>query len=576
MKKYKKYNKKGFTLVELLIAIALITVVIIVSMNMFFFGTNAHRLTFKEYEIQSDVRIATEQVTNIVRYSKAVFGVPYPFVESTSKMDPGWSYFMVSPDGKRIVSMDYNDTTKVHEEKIIVEEQDNIEYEMIFEKDKNAKNDNVMIYKIYAQVVDENGNKVRDKIVFESKVESVNAVQVADKGTAAAPSIALAYRNDGQTSGKGKNEIAYITIITDVSGSMAERPDGNNANDNSTDATKHSRIKLVKEALAGQEKGTVLVKEGIIQRFAKEENVFVSLIPFSTTANAPDPMNNSKPDARHDIYEVFDAEQSKTLQEKAKALKAFGGTNTGDALRQAYHLHNDFRDRMKATIKPEDQVHHYMILLVDGQTTYQTKYQEWEDVQTRYTSKNLYGEIWIDLGWGWGYYDYGKIGEYEVWNPKEKRVSSLSDFTGEGNFNQNNTDFSYRYPETVVTNPVVGGKYGAKFPNTIVVGRTGDGSTTISNASSIKTMGNLIKSFDGGNGIGSYLIGYAGGLDGEIGYIADSIGTPENIVNSQDSEQNKTYRYLYNNKDFDVSDILKQIANDILADFWLATGPQIQ
>ncbi|MGZ7186049.1 hypothetical protein ACXWN6_09615, partial [Streptococcus pyogenes] len=88
------------------------------------------------------------------------------------------------------------------------------------------------------------------------------------------------------------------------------------------DTSKYSRIKLVKEALAGQEKDTVLVKEGIIQRFAKEENVFVSLIPFSTTANAPDPMNNSKPDARHDIYEVFDAVQSKTLQEKAKALKA--------------------------------------------------------------------------------------------------------------------------------------------------------------------------------------------------------------------------------------------------------------
>lgn len=567
MKKYNKYIKKGFTLVELLIAVALITVVIIVSMNMFFFGTNAHRLTFKEYEIQSDVRIATEQVTNIVRYSKAVFGVPYPFVESTSKMDPGWSYFMVSADGKRIVSMDYNDTTKVHEEKIIVEEQDNIKYKMIFEKDKNAKNDNVMIYKIYAQVVDEDGNKVRDKIVFESKVESVNAVQVADKGTVAAPSIALAYRNDGQTSGKGKNEIAYITIITDVSGSMNQTPSGYG---NTSYEHDNARIRFVREALAGDGE-----KEGIIQFFSKEENIYLSLIPFSTTANAPKPMENSEPDARHAIYEVFDAKQSATLRAKAETLKAKGGTNTGDSLRQAYHLHNDFRNRMK--IKPEDQVHHYMILLVDGQTTYQTKYQEWEDVQTRYTSKNLYEKIWIDIGFGWGYYDYTKIGEYEVWDPKEKRVSSLGDFTGEGNFNQDNTDFSYRYPETVVTNPVVGGKYGAKFPNTIVVGRTGDGSTTIKNASSIKSMGNLIKSFDGGNGIGSYIIGYASGLEGEIKYIGDSIGTPENIiVDSNNQAKNSIYRYLYNDESFDVSKILNDIAKDIMADFWLATGPQIQ
>ena len=90
-------------------------------------------------------------------------------------------------------------------------------------------------------------------------------------------------------------------------------------------------------------------------------------------------------------------------------------------------------------------------------------------------------------------------------------------------------------------------------------------------------MGNLIKSFDGGNGIGSYLIGYAGGLDGEIEYIADSIGTPENIiVDPNEPAKNSIYRYLYNDESFDVSNILNEIAKDIMADFWLATGPQIQ
>lgn len=576
MKKYNKYIKKGFTLVELLIAVALITVVIIVSMNMFFFGTNAHKLTFKEYEIQSDVRIATEQVTNIVRYSKAVFGVPYPFVESTSKMDPGWSYFMVSADGKRIVSMDYNDTTKVHEEKIIVEEQDNIEYKMTFEKDKNAKNDNVMIYKIYAQVVDENGNKVRDKIVFESTVESVNAIQVADKGTDAAPSIALAYRNDGQTSGKGKNEIAYITIITDVSGSMAANPAGEYVRDKWGDIVydenglykehDNARIRFVREALAGDGK-----KEGIIQFFSKEENIYLSLIPFSTTANTPNPMDNSEPNRTHDIYDVFNVEHSSDMKRMANSLVAYGGTNTGDALRQAYHLHNDFRDRMKATIKPEDQVHHYMILLVDGETTYQTNNHIIKDVG-KYEK-----ETYSRNGNRYDYYKYVPKVEFEV---------ILNEFTSKGNVSASR----FNYPETIVRGEPKKNYYYSRnkpygliipektpiFQNITELGLYGDGRTIIKNASSIKTMGNLIKSFDDGNGIGSYLIGYASGLEGEIGYIADSIGTPENIVNPQDSTQNKTYRYLYNNKDFDVSDILKQIANDIMADFWLATGPQIQ
>ena len=68
-----------------------------------------------------------------------------------------------------------------------------------------------------------------------------------------------------------------------------------------------------------------------------------------------------------------DSENNQIIDsEGLRACHEAGGTNTGDALRQAYHLHNDFRDRMKATIKPEDQVHHYIILLVDGETTYQT------------------------------------------------------------------------------------------------------------------------------------------------------------------------------------------------------------
>ena len=562
MKKSTKIYKKGFTLIEMIIAIALTTIAIIISVNMFFFGTNAHRITFDEYKIQSDVRIATEQVTNIVRYSKAVFGVPYPFVESTSKMDPGWSYFMVSSDGKRIVSMDYNNTTKIHEEKVVVEEQDDIEYEMIFEKDKNAKTDNVMIYKIYAYVIDESGNRVRDKIVFESTVESINAVQVADKGTAAAPSIALAYRNDGQTSGKGKNQIAYITIITDVSGSMASRPDGNSASDNSTDTTKHSRIKLVRGALAGTSD-----KEGIINFFSKEENIYLSLVPFSTTANTPTPTGNSQPNARHDIYEVFNKADKDAMLAQANALRADGGTNTGDALRQAYHLHNDFRTRMN--IKQEDQVHHYTILLVDGETTYQTQLQEWMDdgrYYKEYIHESVYKRVLVQYWWGsrWEYRWVDEIvGEYDVWNQNAKKVSDLKDYTSSGNININ-MDFNYRFPNTVVNNPINNGVYGEKHANVQVVGISGNGRTTIPNASTIKTIGDLIKNFDDNNGVKSYLIGYAKGLTTEINYIGNSIGTETNNI------------YKYDDSSFNLDEIFKNIANDIMADFWLATGPQIQ
>lgn len=533
MKPSKKIYKKGFTLIELIIAIALTTITIIISVNMFFFGTNAHRKTFDEYKIQSDVRIATEQVTNIVRYSKAVFGVPYPFVESTSKMDPGWSYFMVSPDGKRIVSMDYNNTTKIHEERVVVEEQDDIEYEMIFEKDKNAKTDNVMIYKIYAYVIDESGNRVRDKIVFESTVEAINAVQVADKGTAAAPSIALAYRNDGQTSGKGKNQIAYITIITDVSGSMNLTPNGSgNVGYENTNA----RIRFVREALAGTNQNP---EKGIIQQFSKEENVFLSLVPFSTTANYPNTIDNSNPDERHSIYEVFDEEHKGNMISIAKALKANGGTNTGDALRQAYHLHDDFRTRMG--IKPEDQIHHYMILLIDGQTTYETRLQTWED-------NGSYERI-------------NNPRRHYIWNPYGE-IANSEIYVEKGNI-----DLIYSnspYTQITVNNPIRNQYYGSRFSDLELINITGNGSSTITNSLAIKTLGNSIKNFDEGNSIKSYLIAYASGLTNEINYIGSSIGTETDHI------------YKYDDTGFKLDEIFKNIANDIMADFWLATGPQIQ
>lgn len=499
--------KQGFTLIELLLALAITSLVIMLSASLLNFGIKTYKLTTEEYDIQSAVRRVTEETTQIVRYSKAVFAVPETFVSNTSKLDSGWNYFMVSADGKSIVSLEYSGTK--HEERVLVSEHDNIKYEVFFEKDTSANSENVMKYKIYAYETDDAGNKTTKKIVFESTVEATNAVQVVDKGTGASPSIALAYRNDGQISAKSVNQMAYVTIVVDVSGSMNDTPSGKTSN-----KRKPSRISYVRDALTGTDDNPEI---GIIQQFSEEENVFISLVPFSTTANYPNPIANTNTSDRHPIYDVYNETNKNNLVEMVKKLKAEGGTNTGDGLRQAYHLHDDFRTRM--SIPSEDQVHHYMILLVDGETTYETKNGIWN----RYWHRRR--------GYYWEF-------DASTSNPKY--------YLENGNINDFFSDYVY------------GSNLDIKYAI------SGTGYTVIKNSQYVINIGNLIKNFEGGNGIKSYMIGYAKNLGSHINSVGTSIGTEGNNI------------YRYDDPGFDLEDVFENIANDIMTDYWLVAGPQIK
>ena len=352
---------------------------------------------------------------------------------------------------------------------------------MIFEKDASAKSDSVMKYKIYAYAIDDEGNRTREKIVFESTVEATNAVQVVDKGTKASPSVALAYRNDGQTSGKGKNQIAYITVVADVSGSMNQTPSGGG---NSSKEETNARIRYVREALTGTADNP---ETGIIQRLSKEENIFISLVPFSTTGNYPNPAANTNPSDRHPIYDIYNENDKNDLVEVIKKTKALGGTNTGDGLRQAYHLHNDFRTRM--VIKEENQVHHYMILLVDGETTYETKIGNWVDNgkyrirQHTSRSDNYY------------YENYEWTTNWSFLNSNYYLGSRNYDFS---EISDEPTPFIDReYSHKSGNKYYYNDYYGEKNSDiTDALNLSGNGNTVISNSQYVTSVGNLIQGFE--------------------------------------------------------------------------------
>ena len=577
MKKKKKTGTRGFTLIELILAVALISIVIVLSSNILIFGINSQKLTAKEYSFQSDLRRATEQTNELIRYSKAVFAVPRPFVSTESAMDPGWNYLMVSPDGKRVVIMEYDDVLEKHVEKIMVDESDGIVYGLSLEKDVSANGDKILKYKINAYNTDEDGNKTNSKLLYETTIETANAIQVVDKGTESSPSMALAFRSDGQTSGKGKNQIAYITIIVDTSSSMNNTPSGGGSTDKET---RDSRIAKVRNALIGE--GS---EKGIIQLFSNEENVFISFVPFANTANYPSPHANSIPAGQHPIYEVYKDIDENSLLSLISTTKADGydtrkygssqgGTNTGDGLRRAYFLHETFRARMSAMGSPisdKDQVHHYMILLVDGETTFETAVYTYKD-NGFYIDANkpetIGGKTYKRFNWNTDWTSSFKSDYKLDGNIYLDRLSSYTPPSDtlilnkkyNGTINYKSSGWFGWSNQSYTGNIVEYGKKNDDIDKTVI---TGNGRSTINNSSYINTIGSMIQGFEDSAGIRSYLIGYADGLTTNINYIGNKIGTET------------TSRYVYNSKDFNLDEIFKNIATDIMADFWLAAGPQI-
>ena len=480
----KSKYKKGFTLVELIITLSLLTLVITISSNAILLLYRSHAMTVDEYTLQSSIRNTSSKVTDIIRYSQAVFAVPHEFVSDTSKLDPEWEYIALSSDKRSVVRYKYDTTTMTHIPETLVESQPNIEYEIVFNKQSARSeiingntvilNDNVLYFTIEAYVLgtDSDGNVIRtnQKVVYETELAATNALQVVDKGTVLSPAVALAYRKDDKTYGEGRSHVVKIALILDVSGSMAWIP----GYDYTTPTgTQRSRLTHMKRAIIGN---GLDGNSGIIAQFAAYPNFEITLVPFSNRASYIINPVRSIP--------FYNAQLEKSaLVTRVNQLVANGSTNTGDGIRLAYYNMKEFD---KTGYSPNVEQHDFTIILVDGDS-------------------NQYSY----LGSGYNVQYYLSDGdEYNVW-PDDSR-----------------------YPET-------GFEYVTKLGEKIL---TTDSYT------------------------GEYYL---------IGYVVDkdSLGV-KNIIEAFNIPNDQVF--LYNNTNFDLSEVFSNIATDIMAKTWLVTGPQIQ
>ena len=148
---------------------------------------------------------------------------------------------------------------------------------------------------------------------------------------------------------------------------------------------------------------------------------------------------------------------------------------------------------------------------------------------------------------------YSERGNISDFTPTSKPYNLISEILVDSwrTGRRNNYVYHYQYERY----------YGEKADDSYGYDRTGDGNTIINPSQYVNTIGALIESSS--DPIKSYIIGYGTDLSTHIDSIGSAIGTDEDKI------------YAYDDEGFNLQEVFRNIANDIMADFWLLTGPQI-
>ncbi len=365
-------NDKGLTLVELIIAMGIMSLIFLVSGSFLMFGSKTHKKTSDEFEIQSIVRILAADISNSIRKSTATFTL---YKTDDVNFSDKWNYIMVSKDKKRVVSHKWNVDQKQHIQSTIMDEVDGATFRIEFTKNKNDKTSNLLNFKIIANI---NGQER----VVDSGLEGLNTLQIIDK-PGKHISNTIAYRLDSRPTGIAQSQAA-VAMVLDRSGSMARNMNSevdhsktNKPPINNMPVEKQRIFKLQKEA------------NSLLDNLAKNSNIYISLHPFSSHANGYKDMVPAKGNTGM-IPAKGNTEKKGILTDTIDSMKAEGGTNTGDGMRRAYHSIRRFNETKNMTKNTKN----FMIILVDGVTTFSSVHQV---TPINYIiGDNNIGDTWLD------------------------------------------------------------------------------------------------------------------------------------------------------------------------------------
>lgn len=320
----------GMTLIEVIVSIALMGLVVTGAYSLINFTRLYLQKSRAEYEFQFSTRYALQQTGDVIRYSTAVFTIPESSF-SAGHLDSGWDYIGIvdTDDGQQIVKYTYDMDTNTHFESVLVPPQKDVRYEFVFSSVDPSHEDTLLNFSIRsypAGSVDEHGEEV-PAVTVTSEVSSQNSLQIYDLSTPPAdPAVAIAFRAQERI----QSVVGHVAMVLDTSGSMSDYLGAK------------TRIETLRDRA-----------KDVINEFAREDNIDIKLVPFSTSANAS---SDSE----------FLSSKDPALITAVNALRALGGTNTGDGLRRAYWALYRHNEEAGAGVRPSN----YLVILVDGDSNF--------------------------------------------------------------------------------------------------------------------------------------------------------------------------------------------------------------
>lgn len=332
-------GNRGFTLVELMVTIALLVMVIFMAGSFINFSFNLEKKSDAEYDFQASMRQASRIINNEIRNSSVTFTMAEEHFKG--KKTDKWDYLGVE-NHKEIVQYKWdpnkwNPTTTTngaHERIVLVSSNVAISYNLTFNKVPNKTN---LVGFTLEGINSEEDSK---KHTIYSELIAMNSVAVDDGGSLDNPAVAIAYRSDSVPKPEEvttKKEVTIlIAMVMDQSGSMDDKMDVKEGNK----TIKRARIEIMKQNA-----------KNLISGYS--ENIKVAIIPFANSANNPGDFKACTSKNKTDINKQIDN------------MEANGGTNTGDGLRRAYHQIKKYNTDNKT-----EEIVNYIILLTDGNPTY--------------------------------------------------------------------------------------------------------------------------------------------------------------------------------------------------------------
>jgi len=344
----KKLNKKGFTLLELVVVILIIGLIGGSVTGLLVFGYDVFGKANRDFQVQADMRLALEETNGLVRFAKAMFAVP-----GTEYLDEEWNYIGLNEDHTQIINYQWDATSETHVATSMVGPYEGVTFNIGFYKEDNIQKDNTL--KVYFEMYSNDGTTKRFDI--QTGYEALNALQVVDYGTELFPATALAYRSDDFHFENYLLKV-NITLILDVSGSMNWKLNGD-----TTSTLSLRRNYILKEKT-----------RGLIESFAQNTNddveINIALVPFSTSGNQVKVFRNVKTEKATLLSDV-------NSLCSGTSYNCSGGTNTGDGMRRAYYrlLAKTQSQVDNLSVTRDTMIKNYNIFLTDGETTYRSIYQ---------------------------------------------------------------------------------------------------------------------------------------------------------------------------------------------------------